>query len=192
MKFCDFRFFSWISFPEALEYPVMADSNFFQKICEDIRSSMCTFVVNSTSDKWKNQKSCRYFNSMWINFFFMFTLRCKQSDIVTIICHLCQRHRCYQLQIYSRWDWCRWQICHCIYRYQWCTLVHSPFCWSKVFCSDRIFTVYKVYPVKGINFLRLKFRGCYFMMATIVVTFARTFPALPEIGETTTNMNSWC
>jgi len=36
----------------------------------------------------------------------------------------------------------------------------------------------------------LKFRGCYFIMATIVVTFASTFPALPEIGETTTKMNS--
>ena len=30
---------------------------------------------------------------------------------------------------------------------------------------------------------RVKFRGCYFAMGTIVIIFAATFPALPYLGE---------
>ncbi len=98
-----FQVFSWISFPQAPEYHIRAVSNLFE-ILGDIRSSRCTTVVVDTIGKWKKSSirkvliilfvhpwevelACRYI------FFFKFTLRCKQSDNVPIICHWCQIYR---------------------------------------------------------------------------------------------------
>ncbi len=97
---------------------------FFHKFMEIFAALRAPLLSTApvTNGKIYDQKSCRYFNSMWINFFFKFTLRCKQSDIVTIICHWSQQHQQYQWQIYSRCHWRQWQICHCCCRYQWCIL----------------------------------------------------------------------
>jgi hypothetical protein len=46
----DFRFLSWISFPQDPEYPIRAVSNILE-ICRDIHSSRCTICVIDTSGK---------------------------------------------------------------------------------------------------------------------------------------------
>jgi len=46
----DFRFFSWISVPQAPKYSIGAILNFF-KICGDIRELLFIPVVNDTGDK---------------------------------------------------------------------------------------------------------------------------------------------
>ncbi len=79
---------------------------FFWKIHEIIRSSRCTTGIKDICGKWKKSSIRGVINflfrhmgnrvHMWIHFFLILTLRCKQSDIVAIICH---------------WNsWHRWQI----------------------------------------------------------------------------------
>ncbi len=56
----DFRFFTWISFPQAPFRPFQI----FSKVRIDKRSSRCTTSVVDTGGKWKkilNQKSFHYF-----------------------------------------------------------------------------------------------------------------------------------
>ncbi len=88
--------------PQAPESPIQPVSNFFQQFAEIFTaSSRCATIVVDASGKFKkifDKKIFKYF--LWTslgsrvniqNFFFNFTLRCKQSDIVPIICQWHQR-----------------------------------------------------------------------------------------------------
>ncbi len=70
----DFRFFSWISFPQAPENLIRVVLIFFKN---SWRYSQLNFVWTPSGSRVK------------INFSFKFALRCKQSDIVPIIFHQC-------------------------------------------------------------------------------------------------------
>ncbi len=91
-----FRFFSWISFPQAPKYAISAVLNISKKP-RDICSSRCTIGVVDTSGV-KNLQSEKFklflFGHLWVVeltyrsiFSFKFTLRCQQSDINPIISH---------------------------------------------------------------------------------------------------------
>ncbi len=54
----NFRFFSWISFPQAPEYTWVFQ--IFAKICGDIRSSRCTPGEIDTGGKRKNLQSEKF------------------------------------------------------------------------------------------------------------------------------------
>ncbi len=77
------------------------------KTCCDIGSSRCTTGVVTGGNRKNLQKGQIFiilFWYLWVVeltyryiFYFRFTVRCKQSDIVPIICHWCQRHRWFTL-----------------------------------------------------------------------------------------------
>ena len=56
--------FTWISFPQAPEFPIRAVSN-FSKICGDIRSLRCTTGVVDTGKKWKKSQIRKDFNILF-------------------------------------------------------------------------------------------------------------------------------
>jgi hypothetical protein len=58
--FFDFRFSTWISFPQAPDYTIR-DVHIFSKIREDIRKSRCTTGVNDTGGKWKKSSIRKVF-----------------------------------------------------------------------------------------------------------------------------------
>ncbi len=82
--------------PKPLSIP-LGQFQIFPKIHGDIRSTRCTTGVIDTSTKWKKSSISKVlivlFGHLWVveltyryMFSFKFTLRCKQSDIVSIIC----------------------------------------------------------------------------------------------------------
>jgi hypothetical protein len=82
--------------PKSLSVPLEPFQTFL-KIRGDIYSSMCTTVVVDTGGKMEKSSIRKVlFGHLWVVeltyryiFPFKFTLRCKQSDIVPIICHWC-------------------------------------------------------------------------------------------------------
>jgi hypothetical protein len=87
-----FRFFSWITFPQAPEI-TLGSFQFFSKIRGDIRKSRCTTGVidtgiNDTGGKFCHQRCQRYRRH---------------------ICHRCH-HPWHRQQICYRCYWHRWQI----------------------------------------------------------------------------------
>ncbi len=96
-------YFKFFPFPQSPEYPSRA-FQIFSKIRGDIPSSRCTTGVIDNI----------LFRHLWVVeltycsiIFFKFNLRCRQFDIVPIICHRCHWH---QWQIYRRWQWYCWQL----------------------------------------------------------------------------------
>ncbi len=81
----DFRFFSWINFPQAPEYPIIP---LFRKFAEIFAAQGEPPLSTTPDDKWKKSSIWKVLNIL------KFTLRCKQSDIVPIICHRCCWHLC--------------------------------------------------------------------------------------------------
>ena len=57
----DFRFSTWISFPQAPDYTIRVVSNFFENSQRDIRSSRCTTGVVDTGGKWKKSSIRKIF-----------------------------------------------------------------------------------------------------------------------------------
>ncbi len=97
-KIFDFRFSSWISFPQASEYP-RGRFEFFRKLSE-IFAAQGAPPVSLTpvaNEKIFNQKNLKFLVCTPLGS--RFPLRCKQSAIVTIICRRYQRQR----QIYRRY-----------------------------------------------------------------------------------------
>ncbi len=63
----DFRFFLWISFPQAPEYTI-GPFQMFSKIRGDIRSSRCTTGVLDTGGKWKKSSTRKVLIIFWNTF----------------------------------------------------------------------------------------------------------------------------
>jgi hypothetical protein len=93
-----FRFFHESVFPKPLSIQI-GPFRIFSNIPGDIHCSRCTTSVIDTSGKWKNSSIIKVliilFGHLWevelthrYIFFFKFTLRSKQPDIVPIICHI--------------------------------------------------------------------------------------------------------
>ncbi len=90
----DYRLFSWISFPQAPEYPFGVIWNFFTKFKEILESKGWITGVNSTSQKWEKFWDRKFFlillRRCWVAVYthiticnFMFILRCWQADVFT-------------------------------------------------------------------------------------------------------------
>ncbi len=99
----DFRFFSHQSIsPKPPSIPLGLFLNFFENSRRYSKLKVHHRCCD-TSGKWKKSlpESFNYF--VWTSlgsrityrsiFSFKFTVRCKRSDIVTIICHRCHSHR---------------------------------------------------------------------------------------------------
>jgi hypothetical protein len=103
----DFKSFSWISFPQAHEYPIRAVWNFFKNL---LRYVQLKVHHGGQMENTFNKKSLKYFFcstlgsrvSIHINFFFKFTFSCKQTD-----CHWCEWHQ-WRIYRWSHWYW--WQL----------------------------------------------------------------------------------
>jgi hypothetical protein len=98
-----FWFFHESVSPKPLSIP-LGPFQIFPKICGDIRSSRCSTGVNDTGGKWKKSSIIKVliilFGHLWeveltykYIFAFKFTLRSRQPDIVSIICHRYQQHK---------------------------------------------------------------------------------------------------
>ncbi len=96
----DFRFFSWINFPPAPEYPIRTVSNYFEN---SWRYSQLK-VHHWCCWHWWQIKKIFYqkifFLHLWVVdstyrliLFFKLTLSCQQFYSVPIICHWCCWHR---------------------------------------------------------------------------------------------------
>ncbi len=135
--------FSWISFPQAPESTIRVVSNFFENswIYFQLEVHHRCHWHRWQMEKIFNQKSVTYFfGHLWVLeltyryiFFFMFILRCQQSDIVPIICHHDGKFSNSSNNTSStggkicRWCcWYRWQICH------WCS-----WHWGQICCWCR-------------------------------------------------------
>ncbi len=126
----DFRFSTWISFPQAPDYNIRAVLIFFERSLRYSQLKVlhrCGVVV--TGGKWKNLQSEVELAYMSINLFF----QVPQSDIGPIVCHRCHWHRC-QICRWCRWYQCHFatginntsgtcgKICRQCHWYRWCTL----------------------------------------------------------------------
>ncbi len=93
----DFRFSTWVSFPQAPDYTIRAVSNLFKNLWRYLPAQGAPPVLFTPVPNGKNQKSFHYFFwtyldsrvSTKITFSFKFILSCQQSDIVPIVCHRC-------------------------------------------------------------------------------------------------------
>ncbi len=116
--------FSWIIFPKAPEYTIMAVSNFFDNLrrysqlnvhhrCHWHQLQMEIFFKHKSFNYllWEVELTYRFLpsSSLWS----------QQPDIVPTICHECHY---------------RWQICHWCNWYRWCTLTCEYLCefWKKL------------------------------------------------------------
>ncbi len=106
-----FTFFHELLHPPPLSI-LLGRFRIILKIHGDFCSSRCTTSVKKMGGKWKKKFTIKVYNIQFGHhwkveltyrqfFFFKFTLRCWQSDIVPIISNRCQRqHR--TVQIYHR------------------------------------------------------------------------------------------
>ncbi len=116
MRFSTSCFFHESVSPQAPECPIRVISNVFKNLQRYLMLKMhhwCHWPLEN--GKIFHRKSFNYF--VWttldsrinilIDISFKFTLRCKQSDIVPIVCHQCH---CHQWQIYRQCCWYLWQF----------------------------------------------------------------------------------
>ncbi len=111
-----FRFYSRTSFRQAPEYTIKKGPFliFFDNSC---RYSQLKGHHRCHWHRWQMKKIFNQKSNFKILFFFKFTLRCKQPDIVPIICHQCfdtggkfaTRHPIsWLVNISVNWKWPKW------------------------------------------------------------------------------------